>query len=372
METKYAPAKRSGHERILTSNLSLDKINFLNDIFCSISILSVILDDNRQIVYANDNMMKTVQAEQTGEILGKRFGESINCRFAFKEEGGCGTSEHCQYCGVVNATLQSQITGIKTTSECRIRRMINDHEQFLDIEVTATPFSHEQINYTIFSFIDITDRKRRAVIEKIFFHDLMNAATGLQGFFDLFESLDEEEKRGFIQAGASLCQQMMDEIITQRLITQAENHELVVDRKPIDALDFIHHIARDFQFHDVAKEKNIVISENSAVVRFDSDPVILRRILINMVKNALEASHAGQTVTLKVEEINQKLKLSVHNGSFIPRHIEMQVFMRSFSTKGVQRGLGTYSMKILGEEYLGGKVDFTTSEADGTSFFIVL
>jgi sensor histidine kinase regulating citrate/malate metabolism len=50
----------------------------------------------------------------------------------------------------------------------------------------------------------------------------------------------------------------------------------------------------------------------------------------------------------------------------------MQVFMRSFSTKGVQRGLGTYSMKILGEQYLGGKVDFETNPKNGTTFYIDL
>jgi sensor histidine kinase regulating citrate/malate metabolism len=50
----------------------------------------------------------------------------------------------------------------------------------------------------------------------------------------------------------------------------------------------------------------------------------------------------------------------------------MQLFKRSFSTKGLDRGLGTYSMKILGERYLKGKVYFTTSEEDGTSFFFDL
>ena len=43
--------------------------------------------------------------------------------------------------------------------------------------------------------------------------------------------------------------------------------------------------------------------------------------------------------------------------------------MRSFSTKGTQRGLGTYSMKILGEKHLGGVVDFETSVNKGTTVY---
>lgn len=372
MDTKHAPADRSSDESVQTSNLSLETIPYLNDIFCSLSYIFCILNETRQIVFTNDILMKTLEIENVSQVLGKRFGEAINCNFAKNEDGGCGTSEHCRYCGAVNTILESQKTRLKTKSECRIRRMIDGVENFLDVEVTATPFLHENLNYTIFSLVDITDRKRRAIIEKIFFHDILNVAAGLQGFFELFDSIDEEEQQEFIKMGSSLCQQIIDEIGTQRLLTQAENRELVVKRQPIDCRSFINHIANNLQLLEVAKGKNIVVSECQDQVSFESDPILLRRVLNNMVKNALEASTSGQTVTIAVTKIDQKLKFSVHNTKFIPRDIEMQVFMRSFSTKGTQRGLGTYSMKILGEQHLGGIVDFTTSETEGTTFFIVL
>ena len=47
----------------------------------------------------------------------------------------------------------------------------------------------------------------------------------------------------------------------------------------------------------------------------------------------------------------------------------LQVFQRSFSTKGSGRGLGTYSMRLLTEHYLRGSVGFTSSAAEGTTFF---
>jgi sensor histidine kinase regulating citrate/malate metabolism len=46
------------------------------------------------------------------------------------------------------------------------------------------------------------------------------------------------------------------------------------------------------------------------------------------------------------------------------------LFRRSFSTKGRGRGIGTYSMKLLGEKYLKGRVWFTSSPNAGTTFFI--
>ena len=52
----------------------------------------------------------------------------------------------------------------------------------------------------------------------------------------------------------------------------------------------------------------------------------------------------------------------------------MQIFQRSFSTKGQPgRGIGTYSIKLFGETYLGGRGFVSPAEApEGTTFSIVL
>ena len=50
------------------------------------------------------------------------------------------------------------------------------------------------------------------------------------------------------------------------------------------------------------------------------------------------------------------------------REVQLQVFQRSFSTKGTDRGLGTYSMKLLSERYLHGSVSFTSTPEEGTIF----
>jgi sensor histidine kinase regulating citrate/malate metabolism len=54
------------------------------------------------------------------------------------------------------------------------------------------------------------------------------------------------------------------------------------------------------------------------------------------------------------------------------REVQLQLFQRSFSTKGNNRGLGTYSMKLLGEQYLNGRVDFESSTQTGTTFSVEL
>jgi sensor histidine kinase regulating citrate/malate metabolism len=52
--------------------------------------------------------------------------------------------------------------------------------------------------------------------------------------------------------------------------------------------------------------------------------------------------------------------------------IQLQLFQRSFSTKGAGRGIGTYSIKMFTEKHLGGQVRFDSFEPVGTIFQVML
>ncbi len=372
MDTKFAPGERASMAEVLLSKSKLDHFPFIDEIFCSLSYIFCIFNDQRQIVFVNDMLMKSLGVEHVDQVLGRRFGEAFECIHASDEINGCGTSEHCRYCGAINSIVKSKITMAKTIEECRIRRMVNGKEHSMELEVTSTPFVFEKEHFTIFSVIDITDRKRRGLIEKIFFHDIQNTAGSLNNIFELLEEVPEADKKELLTIAASLSRQILDEIATQRLLSQAENASLIISDQRINTKEFLDVVVKDLRYHEVSAEKEILIESTSESLDFVSDPVILRKIINNMVKNALEASEPGESISLKVQRNGDKIRFEVHNRAFMTPEVELQVFMRSFSTKGVQRGLGTYSMKIFGEQYLGGKVNFTTDAEKGTIFYIDL
>ena len=106
---------------------------------------------------------------------------------------------------------------------------------------------------------------------------------------------------------------------------------------------------------------------------FRTDPTLLRRAIVNLTKNGLEAIPAGAAVTLSIRRAGidpnrPMVVIEVHNPGVIPREVQLQLFRRSFSTKGAGRGLGTYGVRLVVEEYLGGSVTVTSSETDGTVF----
>ena len=127
-----------------------------------------------------------------------------------------------------------------------------------------------------------------------------------------------------------------------------------------------------YRRHQAAKGKKIEIAADCEHSAFLSDHTLLLRVLGNMLKNALEASSPGEKVTLGARNDGDQVELRVNNPTSMPRDVQLQVFKRSFSTKGSGRGIGTYSMRLLASRYLGGTVDFTTGEAAGPTFRVRL
>ena len=107
-------------------------------------------------------------------------------------------------------------------------------------------------------------------------------------------------------------------------------------------------------------------------LHFKSDPVLLGRVLINLLKNALEAEEPGAVITLGCRQTEGRIEFWVQNPRVMPREVQFQLFHRSFSTKGENRGLGTYGAKLLTERYLGGELTFTSQDGQGTVFKVSL
>jgi diguanylate cyclase (GGDEF)-like protein len=129
-------------------------------------------------------------------------------------------------------------------------------------------------------------------------------------------------------------------------------------------------VARFFAAGGAAEGRRLEILPGP-VDPFACDPVLLTRVLVNMVKNALEATPRGSTVKLWHERREGRRGFVVENPGVIPAEAAGRVFERCFSTKACRgRGLGTFGAKLLGEQLLGGEVGFAPHGGTSTRFFI--
>jgi len=326
----------------------------------------MILNGQRQILYANQATLELLSIKDRSAVFGLRPGDILNCPHAEETEGGCGTTRFCRYCGAVKAILSSQ-QGKITIEECRLTN--RDSGVALDIRVKASPYWENQECCTVLSLTDISGEKRKQALESIFFHDILNMAGGLMGYAELMLTTEAKDNDSFKVIIHRLAQDIIDEISAQRQLLEAENGTLQPDAVTLNSLDILKATIEAYRYHEVAVGKDIHLESRTESVDFKSDRALLLRVLGNLLKNALEATPRGGIVRLKGYRQEDDIVFEIHNQQTMSESVQMQIFQRSFSTKERGRGLGTYSIKLLTERYLRGRVTFQTDAATGTTFW---
>ena len=250
--------------------------------------------------------------------------------------------------------------------------MVKNENQSFDFIVRAKTLLLLDEKFTLFIVKDNSNEKRRRVLERIFFHDILNTAGGIHGLLELMKDASEDEMNEYLDLAESSSDTLVEEINAQRDILAAENENLEIEMCGLNSIDILTSVIAVYQNHQVARGKTIKIDEKAVSKDFISDPRLLIRVIGNMSKNALEAETPGQAITIGTRQKNENIEFWVHNPAVMPEDVKMQIFQRSFSTKGSGRGLGTYSIKLLGEKYLKGNVSFCSEEEQGTIFFLEL
>ncbi|MGE5365238.1 MAG: sensor histidine kinase [Bacteroidota bacterium] len=328
----------------------------------------LVLNNERRAVFANRSITDELGDNPPESIYGMRPGDIFECIHATETAEGCGCSEFCRFCGGFQA-IESGLNGISASKEYRITR--SGIHNSLDLKVNATPVKTMDEDFIVFAITDVSHEKRRMTLERVFFHDVMNTLTGLMTTVDLL-NFDQKNSAGYLARLNTLTDRLADEITAQKELSDAEHNELILRPVEFDSIEFLNELIGNYTNYQISKDKTIQIYPGAAAVNIFSDITVLRRIIGNMIKNALEATAPGGTVLLNCIRREAGIEFSIQNPGVIEEDIQKQIFQKSFSTKGVNRGLGTYSMKLLGERYMNGKVSFTSTETEGTIFIFRL
>lgn len=329
-----------------------------------------LLDDDRRLIYANDSLTRNFSVGELEHILHLRPGDIFHCVNATEGPDGCGSARECEFCGAMQAMRKSQREKISVTRDYRINGQLNGRTTPFNFKLTSTPIETNGQFFYLITLQDISSEVRKTELEQIFFHDMMNAIGGLHGVIQLMKERDDADPV-YLSILEASYNTLYDTINEQKQYTMAETGTLTVKNTMIDSRDMIIETVLPFR-ENRSYRARVEIDENSADHALFTDPALLSRILTNMLKNALEASGEKDTVTIGASKKKEVVRFWVHNPAMIPHDRQMQLFERSFTTKGKGRGIGTFSMKLLGENYLGGKVDFQSDKQNGTTFWIDL
>ncbi|WP_170150253.1 ATP-binding protein [Oceanobacillus halophilus] len=235
-----------------------------------------------------------------------------------------------------------------------------------------------QETYYLITLRDITDRKEMEEMlvrsEKMsvagqlaagIAHEIRNPLTSIKGFLQI------------LQAGVNRKEEyykiMIEEIEKMEKITS----ELLFISKPLTDLkkrESIKEMIDDTVslLHSQAKLKNIeLIVKEPITESVYCDKSQIKQVLINLVKNAIEAMEQPGEITLGVLSDSNQIEIMVTDeGPGIPQEMIQKLGEPFFTTKKNGTGLGIMISKQILEEHHG-ELKITQNEYKGSTFKLV-
>ncbi len=361
MKTHFASPDRTPDQDILTVSQKL-KNEILLPWLDAVPSNVLVLDKNRQIVFCNDTFRRLSCKRHRKDVMGMRPGEALNCIHSRVVEAGCGCSTFCAECGAAQAIVKS-LQGEADCQDCRMLRSIDDSEVALDLQVFSKPIVFQGETFSLVYALDISHEKRLRYMQRTFYHDLINIAGGVAGITRLLEMEPHgEEELALLSLSA---RKLIREILYNRDVTAAEIKNLDTRPETFNAQDFINRQVRDLCEFNGVVEGNIEIENNCKTISCDQR--ILGHVVRNMLINAVEAGDLYKDVVkVACAEKGGKISISVTNKGEVSEKIRKLLFKRYVSTKGEDRGLGAYVMKLMAERYLKGRVSFESGNGETT------
>lgn len=328
-----------------------------------------VVDERRRVVAANAIARDVARVGSEAELEGRFLGEILGCVHTGEGAARCGAGPSCQACGGMKAVTESIALGRRAEEECLVTRSHDGVEDATELHVIATPLEIGGHRFALVSLRDISDEKRRRTLERVFVHDLNNIVASLAAWVDLLDDPDAGIRSDAAARVRRLTRKVVEEMRSHSLLTLVEATGFVPTWRTCAPAEVVDQLAAAIAPGEEG-DSPVEIVRPVPKRPFVTDVALLVRVLVNMVRNAVEAAPQGP-IRIECVKHGDAYRFSVNNPGVIPEDVAAWIFTRSFSTKAAQgRGLGTYSMKLFGERVLGGKVGFTSGAAEGTTFYI--
>jgi signal transduction histidine kinase/response regulator of citrate/malate metabolism len=223
------------------------------------------------------------------------------------------------------------------------------------------------------------DQLKNAFIQNVS-HELRTPLAIIRGYAELLDtgelgalSPEQQESVEVMARRARMLSKMLDDLLT---ILAAETHKL--EKEPIDLAKMARLAVTDFQAP--AKQAGVTLQANIApeVPLIYADAIHMRRVLDNLLGNALKFTPSGGLISLTVslEDRCVILKVADTGIGISPDHLD-KIFQRFYQVDGSSKrryggvGLGLALVREIVEQH-SGTVQVTSAVNQGTTFRISL
>lgn len=194
----------------------------------------------------------------------------------------------------------------------------------------------------------------------------------------LQDNIEKSDKTRFINNIIKSADKLIELTTLLLRITEMEEGNFGYKFENTDLLEIVKRSIKDRK--DDIKKKNIILSFESreSVLEITADKDRTKVVVDNFIDNAIKYTKEGGKIDVLLKRDGDNIKFSVKdNGIGISKESQQNIFTKfvrddraiSMHTEG--SGLGLFIAKNIIEEH-GGKIGFTSSENNGSTFFFIL
>ena len=243
------------------------------------------------------------------------------------------------------------------TNVCQI-----SEQAYADLDIRKSNVTVSERSFTLFTISDLS-RKMQAVeveswekLTRVLTHEIMNSLTPIQSIAETMHGKDtsQEVTEAFATISSSSSTLMQFVRNFREFSRLPEPHMKAIYLRPL--LESCVRMAESF-----AKDKEISMS----LICFPPDLMVytdeslLSRVLLNIIKNAIEANPSRISVNAE-EKADESVEIRISNdGDPIPDNAAEHIFTPFFTTRESGNGIGlSLSRRIVA--HLGGSLTFKT------------
>ncbi|WP_051261661.1 sensor histidine kinase [Desulfovibrio inopinatus] len=230
-------------------------------------------------------------------------------------------------------------------------------------------------------FVDMTEQKKseklKEDIQNIIRHDLKAPLNGIISVPDiLLDSLDlSEEDATLLRCVQESGFRMLRMINMSLDLYKMETGVYVYSPEKMNFSSVLRTVLNELA--SIFRSKHVVVEVRckdaedcvSRPLDIYAEELLLYSLLSNLIRNAIEASPSGASVTITVDT-GRSLRVAIHNEGVIPESIRTSFFDK-YSTCGKigGTGLGTYAAMLI-TTTMGGTIAMESSEENGVTISV--
>jgi signal transduction histidine kinase len=209
-------------------------------------------------------------------------------------------------------------------------------------------------------------------------HDLKNPLTGIMGNIELLlrkgDECDADKRRSLLLKSRDSSNRLLKMIMDLLDISKLEEEKMELQWTRFDLGELVTESLRELRGATEVESKSLAYAQEGETFDIEADRELIRRVLGNLLSNALKHTPSGAEIRVEVERGTDGLTVSVvDQGEGIPQEYHAKIFEKfgqvdvKKSGHKADRGLGLTFCKMVVEAH-GGRIWVKSAPAKGSVF----